>query len=243
MRRFHLLSLLGGLSALISACGTAAPVSNGIQTMSPTKAEAAVNTAIKNSNSVRMAISVTQHGVTSSQILDSTKTGGIRTLEVQGGTAVILVTNKGAFLKAPSAILSRNFGLSATSASKDSGQWLSFATGTTAYFSLASGVGISSLAQEVSLTSVTRKVHPQINGVAVTALEGSSPSGKLDLYIPDAGPLLPIAGTISVNGSVVQFAFSRWGVPVDLTPPTSSKPFTFPPTTTSSSTATTSAAG
>lgn len=225
MRRTQSLIFIAGVSVVAAACGTATAAPNGIDTMTPAKAETSVTNAIKKATAVRMVISVTQHGVTSTQVLDAATVGGRRTLQVSGGTATILVTARYAYLKAPSAILSSNFGLTPTDAKKDSGQWLSFPSGTTPYFSLASGVGISALAQEVALTSVKRKTHPQINGENVTTLEGSSPSGTLDLFIPTSGPTLPIAGSITVAGSIVKFAFSRWGIPINLTPPAKSSPF------------------
>ncbi len=232
-----------GFSTLIAACGTSTPVSNGIATMTPSSAETAVTNAIKAASSVRMVITVVQNGVKSTQTLDAAKTGGIRTLQVPGGTATILVSTKGAYLKAPSTVLSNNFGLSKTVAAKDSGQWLSFPSGTSGYYSLANGIGMAALAQEVALTSVKRKTHPQINGQAVTTLEGSSPSGVLDLYIPDSGQLLPLAGSINVKGSVVTFAFSRWGETVNLAPPANSHPFALSSTPPAASNNTSSAAG
>lgn len=229
MPRFIFWTPVVSLALLGAACGTSTPTTNGVDIMSPTNAEVAVTTAIRNAVAVHMVIKVTQSGSTTTQILDAATTGGRRVIDVAGSTATILVTHQAGYLRAPGQILQADFGLSSSVAATDAGKWLSFPAGTSGYQALANGVTVGTLAQEVALSSVSRKTHSPINGVNVTALIGKSLGGSLELYVPLSGQPLPIAGIVTIQGASVNLFFSNWGEKVDLTPPSGSIPFPTPP--------------
>ncbi|MDA8393131.1 MAG: hypothetical protein M0Z87_10150, partial [Actinomycetota bacterium] len=120
------LAATSALGLLTAACGAGGPSPNGVATMTPTKAEAAVTSAVKKATSFQLTTKVTQNGKTAVQVLDAGKSAGRQTIKISGGTATILMAKKSVFVKASPSILSGNFGLSTAVAAKDGGRWLTF---------------------------------------------------------------------------------------------------------------------
>lgn len=197
-------------------------------TETPAKVEAAVRAAVRGASSVHLVSRATESGKTETEVVDAGRTEGRLTLHVAAGTGTILALKKAAYLKADAGVLSTVFGLSGSEESKAVGRWLSFPAGTTGYEELTGGLTTGSIAKETALTSVTRKANPDIDGTKVVALHGHAASSKttlLTLYVPKAGPALPIKGTITAKGLSATLSFSNWGKPVTVTAPAKSTTF------------------
>lgn len=202
--------------------------------MTPTKAEAAVTSAVKKATSFQLTTKVTQNGKTAVQVLDAGKSAGRQTIKISGGTATILMAKKSVFVKASPSILSGNFGLSTAVAAKDGGRWLTFPASSPQAQGIGPTLTVGALSKEIALTSPKRVKHGPIHGISVVGLQGNSSGGggTLTLYVPTAGPILPLGGTLTAPGAKVQLSFSRWGKPVSVSPPAKASLFPVPATST-----------
>jgi hypothetical protein len=245
----RLVPVVAGVSlALVgAACGSTkgsspakgSNLSNGVTRATAAKAEANVTSAIKKATAVHMVTKVTQGSKTVTTVTDTGSSSGRETLQIAGGTATVVVVKRGAYLKAPTPVLTSVFGLASAEASKDSGRWLSFSPSSSQYKTLEAGVLVGPVAKELALTKVTEAPHAAVHGVKVVALKGTSPNSgtTLTLFIPVTGPLLPVGGTINGKGVSGTMSFTKWSTPLTISAPSKSTPFPVAPTSSTSTTA------
>jgi hypothetical protein len=192
-------------------------------------------TAFHRERSFHFVDKIVAGSVSELQIGDVSATAANESI-TQGKTAVIQVAlvNGTLYLRASPTVLSGDFGLSATEAAAQGGQWISISPSESAYSSVASSVSATSAIELFVPEEPNLKISgaTTVDGRRVVAVQGTSISapasgavGKVTLFVSTTAPYLPVSATLvteDASGKVVQeqaVLFGKWGEQVHLRPP------------------------
>jgi hypothetical protein len=138
-------------------------------------------------------------------------------------------------------------GMPATLAPKYSGKWISFASTTQGYSSVANSMTVSAAVSQISVKApITSSGQTTVNGQAAVGVRGTTTTlsskgkkGTATLYVSAKGSPLPIrylgTGIQKKQKETGQVTFSKWGETVSPTAPTGAVPASSITTSTSSS--------
>ncbi len=228
---------------------------------SPAEANSALYAAALASGSFHYTVSSTGtlggKAVVASQIGSVGRTEGVQYMTSPIGDYEVIVVNSMAYMKPNTTMVENTFGYSPSEAASLAGRWISFTPSDAPYSSVAADVttettwndpsdspGNGLPATPVSVSGVytlngqsVQSVRYSIRGTGKTS--DASESGGETMVFSASDPHLPIYGTDQLSGTTGQqtasendkVTFTQWGVPVSVTAPTGSIPYSTLPGT------------
>jgi hypothetical protein len=230
---------------------------------SPAEANAALYAAALASGSFHYSVSSTAtlegKAVVASQIGNVGRNEGVQYMTSPIGDYEVIVINSMAYMKPNATMVENTFGYSPSEAASLAGRWISFTPSDAPYSSVAADVTTETTwnnpsdspdnglpTTPVSVSGVytlngqsVQSVRYSIRGTSKTA--SGSESGGETMVFSATDPHLPISATDQLSGTTGQqtasesdkVTFTQWGLPVSLTAPTGSIPYsTLPGTST-----------
>jgi hypothetical protein len=178
------------------------------------------------------SVHITAHNAEGSRAVtyadDFSATAGREAVTTSGGgrATTLLIAGVG-YIQGNVAALENYFGFPASVASHLSGRWISYHDGDPGYQTVASGMTLSGVVDEISLLApLTRRSPRLVAGQLAVGVHGTAPAAaggpagaKATLYIASTGRPLPLSLQGEIPGEQSNATFSNWGEAVHLTPP------------------------
>lgn len=225
-------------SAGYTASSSTAPVTRTARVPSSASARVrAAQAALRSAGSVHLDISSTASNGSVAYSDDATASGGrqVVTFDRTGHATILFIDGVG-YLQADAQTLAGFFGMLQTQASQLAGRWISVRPGDklggTNYDLITSGITLSSVADELTLSGTPTPTGPTtVDGQQVVGVRGPLPasdqmpaSAQDALYLTDNSLMRPVVSEISGGGVKSEVKYSQWGEAVHLTAPANAIP-------------------
>jgi hypothetical protein len=217
------LSVLGAVPALSSAGAT---TTAALRTMSPSKILATTLKAASAKRTASSFVSTSVLGVTLKGVAESGPSSGEASVSVDGHTGEILNLGGVLYAKLDAAIVNFEFHSSVPSVAN---KWISITQASRYYSTLALGVSLPSVLQELTPAGRISATPTTLNAKSVIALTGKDnatvgvPGGTQTLYVSTTAPFLPVEGKVHVTTSGITLdlviQMKNWGVSVNVRAP------------------------
>jgi hypothetical protein len=194
--------------------------------------------ALRNGNeagSMRFSIVTKGGGIQQSVVGNAGRAGGDVIVTNTSGALHIVVTGGAGYIESNSAGLQAALGLSAALANANANRWISLTKSDSQYGQLTNATSFSATLNEftprgsnlhLKLQTIAGHSVGLISGVGLSDV--AVQSFKIELGVTTQTPVLPIAGTVSVqgNGKTATQAglFAKWGQPASVVAPSNAIP-------------------